>query len=236
MACGIYLKLHLQHKLWIHTRLVVLATHAVLGIGMPAISWMQVVIGGFTAVGFCHGNAATQCVVRTVAGSTTIGVGLSVLAILEDERSKGDSPSNSLRRSSSIMIMVSSNALWIIDWVYEDLTSRVFLDVLSLGLIWVFAITFVVCFAFGHGGTGVTLVPGILVVVNGWYIAATPTNNAAAVLYGSLGFSMQGIGLGYLVLQCTKLLLNETSNTKILRRFATISTSYVSSSPLPSGI
>ncbi|RFU25768.1 hypothetical protein B7463_g10569, partial [Scytalidium lignicola] len=227
VACGIYLKLHLRHNYWVYMRPVVVATHAILGVGMPAVSWIQVVFGGFTAVGFCHGNAAGQCVARSAAGSTIIGVGFLVLVIIENERSGLNYYQfSSLYRMRPAMVMVSSNAIWIVDWMYQDPAQRVFLDVFSLGLIWLFAGAFVVCLALGGGGSWGRFVPGILVVINGWYIAVCSTRNAATVLNGALGFSMQCAGLSYLVMQCTKQTANNSSENRYLARFARMLTSY----------
>jgi hypothetical protein len=197
--CGFYLKLHREHKYSVQIRRAVLVVHSVLGIGMPAISWVQVILGGLTAAGFCHGSNAGQCVVRIVSGSALIGAGFFLIVVLAAERCGITAQFGGIHAVQTALTMFSSGIVLLVDWIYKSPARQALLDIVSIGFIWLCAVVLLV-FLDRISGSQIPRIalPGILLLISGWYLAADPTGSAASVLYGALGLSMQAVGVSHL--------------------------------------
>ncbi|KAK6349587.1 hypothetical protein TWF696_005871 [Orbilia brochopaga] len=69
---GLYLKLHLERGWHGRIRGVVVTAHGVVGRIMPVASWVQMLFGGITALGFCHADHLGQCLAHFIMGSSFI--------------------------------------------------------------------------------------------------------------------------------------------------------------------
>ncbi|KAI9766802.1 MAG: hypothetical protein M1840_006277 [Geoglossum simile] len=81
ICLGIYLKLHLEKGIHGVIRKYVAICHGVVGKVMPVVSWVQMLFGGITALGFCREDHLGQCLAHFIMGSAFIAYGI-VLTIL----------------------------------------------------------------------------------------------------------------------------------------------------------
>ncbi|WEW56631.1 hypothetical protein PRK78_002079 [Emydomyces testavorans] len=81
LALGAYLKLHLSKGIHGKLRSYVVTLHGVMGKIMPIVTWIQMLFGGITALGFCHNDHLGQCLAHFIMGSAFIAYGI-VLTIL----------------------------------------------------------------------------------------------------------------------------------------------------------
>jgi hypothetical protein len=79
---GVYLKLHLERGVHGRIRRVVRPVHSLLGKGMPVVAWTQMVLGGITALGFCHGDYLGQCLAHFIMGSAFVAYGILMTVLL----------------------------------------------------------------------------------------------------------------------------------------------------------
>ncbi|KAK4697032.1 hypothetical protein P7C71_g977, partial [Lecanoromycetidae sp. Uapishka_2] len=81
VAMGVYLKLHLEKGINGRVRRYAIMMHGMMGKAMPVASWVQMLFGGITALGFCRDDHLGQCLAHFIMGSAFIGYGI-VLTIL----------------------------------------------------------------------------------------------------------------------------------------------------------
>src|SRR5579862_705054 len=81
VCLGIYLKLHLEKGFHGIIRRYVVICHGVVGKVMPVVSWVQMLFGGITALGFCRKDHLGQCLAHFIMGSAFIAYGI-ILTIL----------------------------------------------------------------------------------------------------------------------------------------------------------
>ncbi|EGE03923.1 integral membrane protein [Trichophyton equinum CBS 127.97] len=81
VVLGVYLKLHIERGFHGRIRRYVVVTHGVVGKIMPLVSWIQMVFGGITALGFCRADHLGQCLAHFIMGSAFIAYGI-ILTIL----------------------------------------------------------------------------------------------------------------------------------------------------------
>jgi hypothetical protein len=79
---GIYLKLHLEKGLHARIRRYIVTIHGIIGKLMPVVSWVQMLFGGITALGFCRADHTGQCLAHFIMGSAFIGYGITLIIIL----------------------------------------------------------------------------------------------------------------------------------------------------------
>jgi len=81
IGLGIYLKLHLERGIHSRIRRFAVMLHGIVGKAMPVVSWVQMLFGGITALGFCHADHLGQCLAHFIMGSSLIAYG-AILAIM----------------------------------------------------------------------------------------------------------------------------------------------------------
>ncbi|KAI9779269.1 MAG: hypothetical protein M1816_003632 [Peltula sp. TS41687] len=79
---GIYLKLHLDRGIHGRIRRYVVLCHGVVGKALPIASWVQMLFGGITALGFCHADHLGQCLAHFIMGSAFIAYGILLTVVL----------------------------------------------------------------------------------------------------------------------------------------------------------
>lgn len=78
---GIYLKLHLEKGIHFRIRRWSVVAHGIIGKLLPVVSWVQMLFGAITAMGYCRRDHLGQCLAHFIMGSAFIGYGI-VLTIL----------------------------------------------------------------------------------------------------------------------------------------------------------
>ncbi|KAJ3162122.1 hypothetical protein HDU86_005820 [Geranomyces michiganensis] len=79
VTLGVYLKLHIHEGT--RFRRVTLFFHGVLGKAWPLVSWLQIMLGVVTGLGFCFGEHLMQCLAHLIMGSGFVVYG-AVYAIM----------------------------------------------------------------------------------------------------------------------------------------------------------
>ncbi|KAG7138700.1 Protein YTP1 like protein [Verticillium longisporum] len=82
VTLGVYLRLHLEKGIHGRIRRIARPFHGVLGKAMPVISWVQILFGGITALGFCQGDHLGQCAAHFIMGSAFIAYGILLTLLL----------------------------------------------------------------------------------------------------------------------------------------------------------
>ena len=73
---GIYLKLHLERGINGRIRKYAVICHGIVGKVLPITSWIQMLFGGITALGFCRADHLGQCLAHFIMGSAFIAYGI----------------------------------------------------------------------------------------------------------------------------------------------------------------
>ncbi|RFU24457.1 hypothetical protein B7463_g11873, partial [Scytalidium lignicola] len=79
---GIYLKFHITKGFHGKIRKVAVVGHGIVGKLMPIVSWIQILFGGITALGFCHDDHLGQCLAHFIMGSAFIAYGILLTIVL----------------------------------------------------------------------------------------------------------------------------------------------------------
>ncbi|KAK2744958.1 hypothetical protein FQN57_004088 [Myotisia sp. PD_48] len=82
LVLGVYLKLHLEKGFHGRIRKYTVRIHGVLGKTMPLVSWIQMLFGGITALGFCRADHLGQCLAHFIMGSAFIAYGILLTILL----------------------------------------------------------------------------------------------------------------------------------------------------------
>ncbi|KAL1957650.1 hypothetical protein VTO42DRAFT_5627 [Malbranchea cinnamomea] len=82
IVLGVYLKLHLEKGIHGRVRPYLVKFHGITGKVMPIISWIQMLFGGITALGFCHDDHLGQCLAHFIMGSAFIAYGILLTIVL----------------------------------------------------------------------------------------------------------------------------------------------------------
>ncbi|KAF9884255.1 hypothetical protein FE257_001930 [Aspergillus nanangensis] len=82
VVIGLYLKLHLTKGIHARIRRVIVIVHGVLGKAMPIASWVQMLFGGITTLGFCRDDHLGQCLAHFIMGSAFIAYGILLTILL----------------------------------------------------------------------------------------------------------------------------------------------------------
>ncbi|KAJ3177866.1 hypothetical protein HDU87_004148 [Geranomyces variabilis] len=79
VTLGVYLKLHIHEGT--RFRQATLLVHGILGKAWPIVSWLQIMLGVVTGLGFCFGEHLMQCLAHLIMGSGFVVYG-AVYAIM----------------------------------------------------------------------------------------------------------------------------------------------------------
>ena len=82
VVLGVYLKLHLERGIHARIRPFIRILHSVNGKAFPLYSWVQMLFGGITALGFCQGDHLGQCAAHFIMGSAFIAYGVLLTILL----------------------------------------------------------------------------------------------------------------------------------------------------------
>lgn len=172
---GIYLRLHLQKGINARLRKHAVLGHGILGKALPVVSWVQMLFGGITALGFCRDDHLGQCLAHFIMGSAFIGYGILLTIILLAGqfwlRRTGRSQEffDSLLIAAWGCVNTFTEHHWGGPWVKNDLQHT------SMGILWWCAGLLGVWLSRKRDGSPKrNLIPGIVIVITGWAMSAHP--------------------------------------------------------------
>lgn len=175
VVCGIYLKLHLERGIHGRLRRYVVVGHGVIGKAMPVMSWVQMLFGGITALGFCREDHLGQCLAHFIMGSAFIGYGiiLTILLLVGQIWLKRTGRSQEFFDSLLIAAWGCVNTFtehrWGGPWVKNDLQHT------SMGVVWWCAGLLGIWLSRKRDGAPKrNLIPGIVIIITGWAMSAHP--------------------------------------------------------------
>lgn len=193
---GVYLKLHLEKGIHARIRRYTVVAHGILGKMMPVVSWVQMIFGGITALGFCRGDHLGQCLAHFIMGSAFIGYGivLTILLIVGQYwlRRTGRSQEffDSLLIAAWGCVNTFTEHRWGGPWVKNDLQHT------SMGIVWWCAGLLGVWLSRKRDGRPKrNLIPGIVVLLTGWAMSAHPQGLPLSTMVHSVfGYTLMAAG------------------------------------------
>ncbi|OAP58922.1 hypothetical protein AYL99_06219 [Fonsecaea erecta] len=177
-ASGLYLSLRLEGPRHQTFRRICQRWHGVAGKLMPIAGWAQMMLGGETSQGFCHGDWLPMCAGHVSMGSIMIGTGIVLVIITIDGERWIRRTGRSLDFYASAMITASGagNALFEhipgSEWNHREYSHVAF------GVFWWLAGIVGLWQTRRHDQR--TTIPGVVFLVTGWYFTMHEQPNPLA--------------------------------------------------------
>ncbi|KAL8973131.1 MAG: hypothetical protein Q9183_000151 [Haloplaca sp. 2 TL-2023] len=172
---GVYLKFHMEQGIHARIRRWVVFSHGVVGKIMPVLSWVQMLFGGITALGFCRADHTGQCLAHFIMGSAFIGYGIVLLILLLvgqawlKRRGKSQEWFDSLLIAAWGFVNTFTEHRWGGPWVKNDLQHT------SMGIVWFCAGILGIWLSRKRDGRPKrNLIPGMVILITGWAMSAHP--------------------------------------------------------------
>ena len=195
---GIYLKLHLENRYAIHSRVrrYVVLVHGILGKAMPVVTWVQFLFGGITAMGFCQADHLGQCLAHFIMGSAFIGYGilLTIILMVGQLWLRRNGRSQEFFDSGIIAAWGCVNTFtehkWGQDWRGNDLQHT------SMGIVWWAAGVLGMWLSRKRDGKPRrNLIPAIVIILTGWAMSAHPQHNPLSTMVHTVfGYTLMAAG------------------------------------------
>jgi Protein of unknown function (Ytp1) len=233
VAIGVYLKLHLTKGVLSSIRKYIVNVHGTIGKLMPIISWVQMLFGGITALGFCREDHTGQCVAHFIMGSAFIGYGiLMTILLLVGQiwlRRSGKSQEffDSILIAAWGMVNTFTEHRWGGPWVKNDIQHT------SMGVIWWCAGLVGIWLSRSRGGRPKrNLIPGIVLLLTGWGMSAHPQSlMLSTMVHTAFGYTLMAAGATRMVeiafvLKDSRGLVGEPNSFQHLPPFVSILSCY----------
>ncbi len=196
VVMGIYLKLHLEKGLHERIRRYTIMMHGMMGKAMPVMSWVQMLFGGITALGFCRGDHLGQCLAHFIMGSAFIGYGiiLTILLLVGQAwlRHSGRSQEffDSLLIAAWGCVNTFTEHRWGGPWVKNDLQHT------SMGIVWWCAGLLGVWLSRKRDGRPKrNLFPALVIMLTGWGMSAHPQSlELSTHVHSVFGYTLMAAG------------------------------------------
>ncbi|KAB5550858.1 hypothetical protein GE09DRAFT_965542 [Coniochaeta sp. 2T2.1] len=197
VGLGIYLKLHLEKGINGRIRPIIRIIHSINGKAFPLVSWVQMLFGGITTLGFCQGEHLGQCLAHFIMGSAFIAYGilLTILLLVGQLWLKRTGRSQEFFDSVVIAAWGCVNTFtehrWGTAWVRNDWQHT------TMGIIWWAAGLAGVWLSRGRNGEPKrNFVPGFVLLLTGWAMSAHPQElMTSAMTHKIFGYSLMAAGL-----------------------------------------
>ncbi|KEZ46630.1 hypothetical protein SAPIO_CDS0455 [Scedosporium apiospermum] len=201
VTIGIYLKLHLEKGINGRIRRLVRPAHSILGKAFPVISWVQMIFGGITTLGFCQGDHLGQCVAHFIMGGAFIAYGilLTILLVVGQLWIRRTGRSQEFYDSSVIAAWGCVNTFtehrWGTDWVKNDWQHT------TMGVIWWCAGLAGIWLSRDRDGNPKrNFVPGFVLLITGWGMSAHPQElHTSAAVHTTFGYTLMAAGLSRII-------------------------------------
>lgn len=196
VGLGIYLKLHLEKGIHGRIRRSVVFGHGIIGKVMPVVSWVQMLFGGITALGFCRADHLGQCLAHFIMGSAFIGYGilLTILLLVGQAWLRRTGRSQEFFDSLIITAWGCVNTFtehrWGGPWVHNDLQHT------TMGIVWWCAGLLGLWLSRTRDGRPKrNLIPGIVILLTGYAMSAHPQNLPLSTMVHSVfGYTLMAAG------------------------------------------
>ena len=198
---GGYLKLHLEKGGHARIRWIVVRVHGVIGKAMPVISWVQMLFGGITALGFCHADHTGQCLAHFIMGSAFIGYGivLTILLLVGQLWLKRTGRSQEFFDSLVIAVWGCVNTFtehrWGQRWAHNDIQHT------SMGVVWWCAGLVGVWLSRKRDGRPKrNLFPALVIFLTGWAMGSHPQHlEISTHMHTFFGYTLMAAGVARMI-------------------------------------
>ena len=198
---GVYLRLHLSKGMHGRIRKPVVLVHGIIGKLLPVVSWVQMLFGGITALGFCREDHLGQCLAHFIMGSAFIGYGivLTIMMLVGQFWLKRTGRSQEFFDSTFITLWGIVNTFtehrWGGPWVHNDLQHT------SMGIVWWCAGMVGMWLSRKRDGTPKrNLFPGMVIFLTGWAMSGHPQHNpTSTMVHKFFGYTLMMAGLTRMV-------------------------------------
>ncbi|KAL2002602.1 hypothetical protein VTN02DRAFT_6412 [Thermoascus thermophilus] len=197
VVLGVYLKLHLSKGINGRIRRFIVIGHGILGKAMPIVSWVQMVFGGITALGFCHADHLGQCVAHFIMGSAFIAYGilLTILLLVGQFWLRRTGRSQEFFDSLVIAAWGCVNTFtehrWGHEWAHNDLQHT------SMGIVWWCAGLLGIWLSRKRNGRPKrNLLPGIVILITGYAMSSHPQHlPLSTMVHTAFGYTLMAAGV-----------------------------------------
>lgn len=194
---GIYLKLHIERGIHGRIRRVFVILHGVLGKAMPVLSWVQMLFGGITALGFCRDDHLGQCLAHFIMGSAFIAYGilLTILLLVGQYWLRRTGRSQEFFDSLVIAAWGCVNTFtehrWGGPWVHNDLQHT------TMGIVWWCAGLLGIWLSRKRNGRPKrNLIPAIVIGLTGYAMSGHPQHSMiSTMIHKIFGYTLMAAGL-----------------------------------------
>ena len=201
IAFGVYLKLHLEKGIHARIRRYIVFAHGIVGKALPVVSWVQMLFGGITALGFCRGDHLGQCLAHFIMGSAFIGYGIILTILLLVGKAWLARTGRSQEFFDSLMIAAwgcvntFTEHSWGTAWVQNDLQHT------SMGIVWWCAGLLGVWLSRrGDGRPKRNLIPAVVIMLTGWAMSAHPQSlELSTHVHTVFGWTLMAAGAARIV-------------------------------------
>lgn len=196
VGLGIYLKLHLSKGINGRIRKYAVVGHGVVGKVMPVVSWVQMLFGGITALGFCRGDHLGQCLAHFIMGSAFIAYGilLTILLLVGQYWLRRTGRSQEFFDSLIIAAWGCVNTFtehrWGGPWVHNDLQHT------SMGIVWWCAGLLGIWLSRKRNGRPKrNIVPALVILLTGYAMSSHPqTLPLSTMVHTVFGYTLMAAG------------------------------------------
>ncbi|GES66937.1 integral membrane protein [Aspergillus terreus] len=197
VVIGFYLKLHLSKGIHGRIRRVFVILHGILGKAMPVASWVQMLFGGITAMGFCRDDHLGQCLAHFIMGSAFIAYGilLTILLLVGQYWLRRTGRSQEFFDSLVIAAWGCVNTFtehrWGGPWVHNDLQHT------TMGIVWWCAGLLGIWLSRSRDGRPKrNLIPAIVIGLTGYAMSAHPqTLMISTMIHTIFGYTLMAAAL-----------------------------------------
>jgi len=198
---GIYLKFHITKGIHGKIRKVAVVGHGIVGKAMPVASWVQMLFGGITALGYCREDHLGQCLAHFIMGSAFIGYGimLTILMLVGQVWLRRTGRSQEFFDSVVIAAWGCVNTFtehrWGQAWVANDIQHT------TMGVIWWCAGLAGVWLSRKRDGTPKrNFIPGFVIFITGWAMSAHPQHlPISAMVHTIFGYTLMAAGAARII-------------------------------------
>ncbi|KAI9687490.1 MAG: hypothetical protein M1822_002100 [Bathelium mastoideum] len=201
VVLGVYLKLHLEKGIHGRIRRWVVPAHGVVGKALPVVAWVQMLLGGIAALGFCRGDHLGQCLAHFIMGSAFIAYGIVLTILLLVGQAWLAATGRSQEFFDSVVIAAwgcvntFTEHRWGGPWVHNDLQHT------SMGVIWWCAGLLGIWLSRTRSGRPKrNLIPALVILLTGYAMSAHPQSlPLSTMVHTVFGYTLMGAGLTRLI-------------------------------------
>jgi Protein of unknown function (Ytp1)/Domain of unknown function (DUF2427) len=196
VCLGVYLRLHIEKGVHRVIRRYAVVGHGVVGKVMPVVSWVQMLFGGITALGFCRGDHLGQCLAHFIMGSAFIGYGilLTIMLLAGQVWLKRTGRSQEFFDSTIITVWGIINTFtehrWGGAWVANDLQHT------TMGVVWWAAGLVGMWLSRERDGRAKrNIIPGMVILLTGYAMSSHPQHlMLSTMIHSFFGYTLMGAG------------------------------------------